>query len=84
MSSKCKSCNYEYCPYYNTDNECFYEVYAIPLQTEEIDYDKGYKNGRNDTINQTVEWLKEYLYEKNYVGIIDLVDDYINKMLYGK
>ena len=39
---------------------------------------------REDAIDETVDWLKKYLREHNYSGIIDLCDEYIRSMIKTK
>ena len=39
---------------------------------------------REDAIDETVDWLKKYLRENNYSGIIDLCDEYIHSMVKTK
>ena len=45
---------------------------------------KGYEEGRKDTIEETLTWLKQYLYSKNYIGVIDLCDEYIKELMLNK
>lgn len=41
---------------------------------------KAVEVAREETIEQTLEFLKDILYKNGYVGIIDLCDEYIKVM----